>query len=121
MTGGGITLYNVAQKLPDTVGGRILKKALCEPFKQLCENSSITPDYDKIGGEMGYNLETGEIVNMFEEGLVDAANIVKSEVMNGVGVASTAITTPYLITLPEKTPEQIALETMKGRGLMPNF
>ena len=121
VAGGGITLYNVAQKLPDTVGGRILKKALCEPFKQLCENSSITPDYDKIGGEMGYNLETGEIVNMFEEGLVDAANIIKSEVMNGVGVASTAITTPYLITLPEKTPEQIALETMKGRGLMPNF
>lgn len=115
--GGGIALYNVAQKLPDTIGGKILKKALCEPFKQLCENSSIIPDYGKIGGEMGYNLSTKELVNMIESGLVDAANVVKSEVMNAVGIASTAITTPFMIIKPPKTPEQIAYEMIQQKGL----
>jgi chaperonin GroEL len=115
--GGGIALLNVANKLPDTVGGRILKKALTKPFEQLCENSLIVPDYDKIGGEMGYDLVLGEIVNMFEKGLVDSAQVVKNEVKNAVGIASTAITTPYLITLPVKTPEQIAFEMMQNKGM----
>lgn len=115
--GGGIALYNVTQKLPDTIGGKILKKALCEPFKQLCENSLINPEYDKIGGEMGYDLNTGEIVNMMESGLVDASNVVKSEVMNAVGIASTAITTPYMITKPPKTVEQLTIETLQGKGM----
>lgn len=118
VAGGGLPLYNIAQTLPDTVGGKILKEAIMTPFKQLCENSGITPDYEKVGSEMGYDLVTGEVVNMFNEGLVDSAWVIKNEVRNAVGIASTAITTPFLITKPEKTVEQLTLETMKGKGMM---
>jgi chaperonin GroEL len=118
VAGGGLALYNVAQKLPDTIGGKILKESILYPFRQLCENSSITVEYRNIGDEMGYDLITGKIVNMFDAGIVDSALVIKNEVRNAVGIASTAITTPFLITKPEKTVEQLTLETMKGKGMM---
>lgn len=115
--GGGITLYNVSKLLPDTIGGRILKKALQAPFMQLCENSRIIPELDKVGGEMGYNFVTGKIVNLMEEGIIDSVETIKNEFRNAIGIASTAITTPFLIAKPDKTPEQIAYEMMQAKGM----
>ncbi len=115
--GGGIALYNVSMMLPDSIGGRILKKALQTPFMQLCENSRITPELEKIGGEMGYDFKTKEIVNLIDAGIVDSVVTVKNEFRNAIGIASTAITTPFLIAKPEETPEQIAHNMLKGQGL----
>lgn len=115
--GGGIALYNVSKLLPDTIGGRILKKALRTPFMQLCENSRIKPELDKIGGEMGYDFATGKIVNLVESGIVDSVGTVKNEFRNAIGIALTAITTPFLISKPEKTPDQLAYEMMQNKGL----
>lgn len=115
--GGGIALYNVSKLLPDTVGGKILKKALQTPFMQLCENSHVTPDLENIGGVMGYDFTTREIVNLVDAGIVDSVGTVLNEFRNAIGIASTAITTPFLISIPEETPEQIAYKMMQGKGL----
>ena len=119
VAGGGIALYNISKTLPDTIGGRILAKALQVPLLQLLENSGIKADFDKIGGEIGYDLNIGEIVNMFDAGLVDSSEVINNEVKNAVGIASTAITTPFLITKPEESPEMIAAKVLQGKGMRP--
>lgn len=39
VAGGGVALYNAANDLPDTVGGRILKTALLAPIRQIINNA----------------------------------------------------------------------------------
>lgn len=126
VVGGGITLYNIAIKLKtlNTPAGDILAKALITPFMQLCENSGIIPDFEKIGGELGYDFEKSTkdnpiIVNMLESGIMDSVEVIKREVMNSVGIASTAITTPFMIALPPKTPEMITAEVLAQKGIRP--
>ena len=96
VAGGGIALLN-ASKLVDS---EILKKALVKPITTIAENIGWNGDGKACGGTMGLNTKTGEIVDMFEEGIVDPANVVLNAVRNAISVAATVITAPTIITLP---------------------
>lgn len=87
--GGGLCLENVAMSLPDTPAGKIMKQALQAPRKQIIFNSDC--------------LDIPETV-------VDSAFTIKCAVRNAIGIASTIITAPTIIYIPEKTPQETAYE-----------
>lgn len=102
--GGGVALMNANLDLTDTIGGRILRNVLRVPFRQIMKNSSI--DFEEIdlpSPTHGVNAKTGEVVDMFEAGIVDAADVVLGAVRNSLGIAATLLTVSSVITLlPEK-------------------
>ena len=109
--GGGVTLYRIAQKLePKTVGHRILKIALETPIRQIISNAGGNADeiLSQITEENGYDANKGEIVNMFEAGIIDPVLVERLSIKNAVSEGGTVITTAAAIILPDviMTPRQ---------------
>lgn len=90
VNGGGLTLGNAAKIMPDTIGGNILRIALCRPTLQIVENAN------------------GNTEGMFGPEVVDSSSIVLGAVRNALGIASTILTTSSVITLPAKSAEELA-------------
>lgn len=90
--GGGLCLFDLSDKIPDTIAGNIMKKVLKSPHNQLKEN-------------MGWNdvLRVG-----FNDNIVDASMVVKMAVRNAIGIASTILTASAIVHLVEPTPTEIA-------------
>lgn len=112
--GGGLCLAKISAEVPENTAGLILARALQAPTRQICQNAGIEINPTIMGG---YDAKTGQPCDMYEAGIIDAARIVKMAVRNAIGVASIALTSETLITLPEKTPEQIAAEVLQKKGL----
>lgn len=103
--GGGIALYNCAIVLEkiDTIGARILSNALQQPYKRILENANIQSVMLRTYATQGYDARTGQMVEMFGAGIVDAAAVVLGAIRNSLGIASTLLTTSAVVTLtPEK-------------------
>lgn len=79
--GAGYSLVKSIDKLPNTVGGQILKKALLYPLKEILKNTGSTTK--------------GEI-KPFKD-VFDASIVVKNSVTNAISVAATALTTNIVI------------------------
>ena len=120
LPGGEVSLINAVKAL-DTVktegdektGVMILKKALEEPFRQLTFNAgqdgSVLIDAvrrkqaESKTGTWGYDVMTGQVVDLFEAGIIDPLKVTRSALENAASVASMILTTEALITdLPEK-------------------
>jgi chaperonin GroEL len=99
VAGGGIALLNIAQELPNTPGGKILKKAFEAPFLQIVKNSEKECDIKLVGGNSGFDSRKGKIVDMHEEGIWDSSCVVKNAIITALSVASTILTTKPVILL----------------------
>ena len=105
VAGGGIALLNIIPKLPDTVGGNVLKVALTAPLQQIMKNAKITQeDIDNLiaGHELkpenyGFNSKLMAYGDLRKEGVLDPTIVVKNSVTNAISVASTALTTRLII------------------------
>lgn len=110
VAGGGVTLLNASKMMPDTVGGNILKATLIAPMKQICANAGYEWSEWKGTPTTGYNAKTGEIVDMWEAGIIDPAQVVLGSVRNAISVAATILTAKVAVTIPrreEHEPEQM--------------
>lgn len=108
VVGGGISLINAIDKLPNTVGGRILKKALLVPTEQIVKNFGIDADVNvraDFGGVHGFDALNGRIVNMWDAKIIDPAIVVKNAVSNAISIASSALTARTVIALNPKPNE----------------
>lgn len=133
VAGGGIALLNIANIFSpesECIGERVMYYALQAPVKQIMTNagkdmsqpSALFMGFETMPGlaeYMGFNAKTGKYVNMFEAGIVDSALIVKNAVKNAIGIASTVLTTSALISKPDKTPEQLAMDMLQQKGMRP--
>jgi chaperonin GroEL (HSP60 family) len=54
---------------------------------------------------------------MWRAGILDAAAVVKNAVRNAISLASTVLTGKIVITIPEKSAQQIAAEALQNKGL----
>ena len=84
------------------VGYHILINSLSIPFKTIVQNSDNEPSViiDKIQKSKtgnGYNARTGEIVDMFEAGIVDPAKVTRSALQNAASIVGLLLTTSVLI------------------------
>jgi chaperonin GroEL len=118
--GGEITLINAIKALDkvkaegdEKTGVNILRRALEEPFRQLVANAGedgavILAQVRRKQEEMkspnwGYEVMSGQIVDLPKAGIIDPVKVVRSAVENGASIAAMILTTEALITdLPEK-------------------
>ncbi len=124
--GGEISLINAAAKLDKLakqheeddyaeikVGIGIVRKALEAPIRKLVANAgqdgSVIIDAvrrtaaEKKNPNIGYNVLTGEYVDMIKAGVIDPVKVVRGALENAASIAAMILTTDVLITeIPEK-------------------
>jgi len=118
--GGEITLINAIKALDkvdaegdERTGVNILRRALEAPFIQLVANAgqdgSVMLDAvrrkqaETKSTNWGYEVISGQIVDLPKAGIIDPVKVVRSAVENGASIAAMILTTEALITdLPEK-------------------
>ena len=98
LPGGGIALLNASDKVtPSNIGEEILLKAIQAPFEVIMSNAGITKfEYPTKKG-YGYNVVTGEVVNMIKAGIIDPLLVTKSALKNAASVANTILATDCVI------------------------
>ena len=124
--GGEISLINAAGKLEKLlksvdgddneetrVGINIVKKALEAPIRKLAANAgqdgSVIIDTvrrtaaEKKNKNIGFNVLTGEYVDMIQAGVIDPVKVVRGALENAASIAAMILTTDVLVTdVPEK-------------------
>ena len=113
VTGGGVTLVNLASKLSDEdAGARIVKNALKTPFVHIMENAGLNAQAllaEVEGAKAGMGVNVMEpskgLVDLKKAGVIDPAKVTKEAVKNATSIAATAITMGALICeIPEEKP-----------------
>jgi chaperonin GroEL len=121
--GGGVALLNAAKALDSLkadgdvqTGINIVRRALEEPLRRIAENAgedgAVVVEMvrrlqkEKNNPNIGYNVLTGEYVDMVEAGIIDPAKVTRTALENAASVAAMILTTEALVTeVPEKKKE----------------
>src|ERR1700735_2728360 len=113
--GGGVALIR-AQKVLDKlevtgdekIGVNIIRRAVEQPLRTLVENaggegSVVVNEVKGRKGNEGYNVATGEYVDMVKAGVVDPTKVTRSALQNAASISGLLLTTECVVTeLPEK-------------------
>jgi chaperonin GroEL len=119
--GGEIVFINAVASLDkvkmtgedETIGVSIVRKALEAPIRRLAQNAGqdgavIIENVRRLAKEqnnkhLGYNVITGEYVDMLKAGVIDPLKVVRGALENAASIAAMILTTECLITdVPEK-------------------
>jgi chaperonin GroEL len=119
--GGGVALINAIAKLDDVqmtypdeqTGVRILRAALEAPMIKIAENAGYDGGVvldtvrrlhqEKNNPHIGFDVLTGQYVDMVEVGIIDPAKVTKGAVENAASIAAMVLSTEALISdIPEK-------------------
>lgn len=106
--GGGVALIRAFDKvkLPENLtkgqaaGFELVLASVKAPFRQMCKNCDLEEQdmLDKVAAsDKGLNFRTGELVDLFAEGIIDPVKVTCSALKNSVSVVSTLITTNHAI------------------------
>ncbi|QDT66609.1 chaperonin GroEL [Calycomorphotria hydatis] len=110
LPGGGVALIRcieavegVKAKGDEKIGVEIIARALTAPIRQIAENSGqdgavIADEVAEGKGNFGYNAKTGEYGDLFEQGVIDPAKVVKNALKNAASIAGLMLTTDVLVT-----------------------
>src|SRR5438105_2248818 len=115
LPGGGVAciraigaVQSLARKLDgdEKAGAQIVVRALEKPVRTIAENSgqdgAVIADEVKTRGEkngnIGYNANTGEYVDMYKAGIVDPTKVTRSALQNAASIAGLMLTTEVMIT-----------------------
>jgi chaperonin GroEL len=119
--GGEITFINAVSALDkvkltddeEAIGVSIVRRAMEAPIRKLAENAGqdgavIIETVRRLAKEqnnknLGYNVISGEYVDMLKAGIIDPLKVVRGALENAASIAAMILTTECLITdLPEK-------------------
>ena len=133
--GGGVALLNALPSLEDVdvaagdpaTGVGILRRALEAPMRKISENAGMNGDViiqnvlraqDEAGdSSIGYNVLTGEYVNMIKSGIIDPAKVTRGALENAASIAAMILTTEALITdIPQDEAPMPGAPDMGGMG-----
>ena len=97
--GGGIALLNAAQNIKtENIGEKILAESIQSPFTTIMDNAGIEnyaiPDLKGVG----FNVITGNQVDMIKAGIVDPVLVTKTALKNAVSVVNTIISADCVIS-----------------------
>ncbi len=108
--GGGIALLRaiaaveaVSAKRDEKFGVQIIADALRMPLQQLANNtgldgSAIVAEALEKGKNIGYDMRSGEWVDMFKSGLVDPMKVTRTALQNAASISGLLLTTETLVT-----------------------
>jgi chaperonin GroEL len=132
--GGGVAFIRAQKALDnikglegdEAVGVQIVRRAIEEPLRTLADNAGqegalIVQEVKKRKGNEGYNVVTGEYVDLVKAGVVDPTKVTRSALQNAASISGLLLTTEAIITeLPEKdkTPPMPGGGGMGGMGGM---
>jgi len=121
--GGGVALMSAVSALEGLIeergdiytGVQIVRRALEEPLRQLAinagEDGSVVVQNvrrmqkEKDSTNFGFEVLSGEYVDLIKTGITDPAKVVRSALENASSIAAMILTTEALITdIPEKEP-----------------
>jgi len=107
--GGGLASLRAADaiaklKLEDdeALGAKAVAKALEAPMATIASNAGFDPsmvvaETREKGGNIGLNAGTGEWVDLFEAGVIDAAKVTRTALQNAASVTSLLLTSKTVI------------------------
>jgi len=115
--GGGVALLNASDAIKldkiesdERTGASIIKRALEEPLRQLAQNgglegSVVVGEVRKAAKGHGLNVETGEVEDLVEAGVIDPTMVTRSALQNAASIAKNILTTEAVVAEPpEKNP-----------------
>lgn len=111
--GGGSVFAKMSYILPDDndsskdfrIGANVITLALLSPIRKLLTNagyeesqiSKIIFDVQISGKEFGFNVLTGKMVNLLDEGIIEPVAVLEESLKNAASVASSLILTDNII------------------------
>ncbi len=128
--GGGVALLGAQEALTkldltgdEATGAALVRKALEEPIKQIATNAGleggvVVEKVRTLEAGWGLNAATGEYVDMFKAGVVDAAKVTRSALQNAASIAALFLTTEAVVA---DKPEKEKAPAMPGGGGMDDF
>ncbi|MBK72076.1 MAG: chaperonin GroEL [Verrucomicrobiales bacterium] len=115
--GGGTALIRATGQIGDlglsgdeATGADIIVSAIEAPLRQLAANAGlegalIVEKVKNASGNEGYNVATGDYVDLIEAGVVDPTKVTRSALQNAASISGLMLTTEALITdIPEPEP-----------------
>jgi len=128
VAGGGVALLEARHKLKvansliceddETIGAEILLNAIEKPFIQILKNAGINKYHTILANVEenfdGYNIKTGEYVDMIEEGIIDPTKVTRTALENAVSVAGTMLITECTIVDDPKDDKEADPMSMMG-------
>jgi chaperonin GroEL len=126
LPGGGVALLRAATALdglkagnPDQeVGIDIVRKAIESPARQIAENSGAEGSIivgklrEKNDMAYGWNAQTGEFGDLFAQGVIDPAKVVRAALEDAASVAGLLVTTEAMVA--EKPKKEAPAPAMPG-------
>jgi chaperonin GroEL len=113
--GGGVALIRAQVALDkvkaegdEKIGVGIIRRAIEEPLRTLVNNaggegSVVVNEVKARKGSEGYNVATGEYVDMLKAGVVDPTKVTRTALQNAASIAGLLLTTEAVVTeIPEK-------------------
>ena len=115
--GGGVALLRASQHLKglrtknddQKTGVEIVRKALSYPARQIAINAGedgsviVGKILEKDQYSYGFDLQTGEYVNLISKGIIDPTKVVRVAIQNAASVAALLITTEAMVAeVPKK-------------------
>ncbi|OGV53635.1 MAG: chaperonin GroL [Lentisphaerae bacterium GWF2_52_8] len=113
--GGGVALIRASKSIKDlkltgdeSIGSDIVMRAIEEPLRQLAANggyegSVIVKEVKERKEVEGFDVATGQYVDMLKAGIIDPTKVTRSALQNSSSIAGLMLTTECLITeIPEK-------------------
>jgi len=119
--GGGVALINALETIKalkfddddENVGVNVVRKSLEVPMAKISENAGQDgaviietvrrKQAEKKNKNIGYDVISGEYVDMIKAGIIDPAKVTKGALENAASIAAMILTTEALITdVPEK-------------------
>tara|TARA_R110002072_G_scaffold80173_1_gene184461 strand:- start:4432 stop:5967 length:1536 start_codon:yes stop_codon:yes gene_type:complete len=98
VAGGGVALVNAIQNIEvNTEAERLVAGALRAPYEIILTNAGLHP-YFSEGANMGIDARSGDVINMFEAGIIDPVLVTKSALKNAASVASTILATNCIMS-----------------------
>jgi len=125
VVGGGCALVRSINSLKgiDTLGARIVRRALEEPLRQIAHNAGeegtviVNEVKSKEDSSYGYNALTNEFTDLISQGVIDPTKVVRSALQNAASVAGLMLTTETMVADIPK--EDNMGPNMPGPGGMP--
>ncbi|ANK77590.1 MULTISPECIES: chaperonin GroEL [Ensifer] len=129
LPGGGVALLRAVKALDDLpsanrdqkVGIEIVRRAVEAPVRQIAENAGAEGSIivgklrEKTDFSYGWNAQTGEYGDLYTQGVIDPAKVVRTALQDAASVAGLLVTTEAMIA--EKPKKDAAPALPAGPGM----
>ncbi|MDP9734947.1 UNVERIFIED_ORG: chaperonin GroEL [Rhizobium sp. SORGH_AS260] len=129
LPGGGVALLRAVRALDNLVtanqdqkvGVEIVRRAIEAPVRQIAENAGAEGSVivgklrEKTDFSFGWNAQTGEYGDLYAQGVIDPAKVVRTALQDAASVAGLLVTTEAMIA--EKPKKEAAPALPAGAGM----